>query len=842
MARGKDHARKLEEEQARRRRNSVAHRSLRRRAEKGTGARSASATPTSDAPIADAPFADEADATDAPLTAETPVSPAASPDGDPTALSGDAALSNDAALSDDAADADDSAVVADAPVVERVPTSELTAPVWLAEGEAADAGDDADAPADEPAHAPAQSDEHPGASDATDSETEDVDAGPLAASDGDAGIDAWRPESEERATAPERASVFSPPSESPESSVSAASPEPEGDQTAVLPPVDDTAVMAPMGDDSPAPGHEPRAATIPPGQGEPHPESSDSDGHVTRRKKRRTAWVLPLALVAIAVLYVGAQALLSNTVPRGTEVLGLEIGGMSTTEATGAVGDTAAALEAEDLELRAVEESFALPASDAGLSVDVDTTIAQVTGFTVMPDRLWAHIAGGGPLTPVTDVDQEALAEALESAAVQLDGPAQDAGVTVADGSVGVVPGRSSVTIDQEESAARLAQAWPATQAIDLIAETEPPTITDEDAAAFAAELETETFAAPITLVGEDAEATIEPATIASTSTVEAGPSGLELVVDGTALAAQIIEANPDLTTEGENASVSFDDSHDIVIDEGSPGITIDGEALGEAVVAAAGSADRLADLPYTAADPEVSAEDLGLADFAEIISSFDTPLTAEPIRTQNLRVAAADVEGVIVKPGDTFDLTEVLSPINEEEGYRPAHVIVNGILTNGMGGGLSQMATTTYNAGYFAGFEILDHRPHSVWFTRYPAGRESTIYTGSINVEFRNNTPYAAVFNSYIAGGRLHVDVWSTEHFEVSTSASPKRNVKQPGVKEVTSANCEAKGPGQPGFTITNTRTVSLDGEVVEETSDTWTYKPDDAIECVSDDDEDDE
>ncbi|MFN3867149.1 MAG: VanW family protein, partial [Demequina sp.] len=277
-----------------------------------------------------------------------------------------------------------------------------------------------------------------------------------------------------------------------------------------------------------------------------------------------------------------------------------------------------------------------------------------------------------------------------------------------------------------------------------------------------------------------------------------------------------------------------------IVIEEGSPGITIDGAALGDAVIAAAGSTDRIGELPYTAADPEVSAEDLGIADFQEIVASFDTALTAERIRTQNLRVAAADVAGVIVLPGETFDLTEALSPITAEEGYQSAGVIVNGILTSGMGGGLSQMATTVYNAGYFAGYEILDHRPHSVWLTRYPAGRESTIYTGSINVEFRNNTPYAAVFNSYLNGGKLYVDIWSTEHFEVTTAASPKTNVVQPGVRDVTSESCEAKGPGQPGFTITNTRTVSLDGEVVDTNSHTWTYQPDDAIRCVRDTPED--
>ncbi|MFW2513957.1 VanW family protein [Demequina sp. SO4-13] len=842
MARGKGKSkaqRQVEEDLARSRRNSAAHRSLRRRAQKGTGAR---AVPSHEVePAVDEVENEPFDGDSGARTSGERFAPEESAPGD---HSGEDHSREDPATDESATDEqayDDSAAQPSAEhapddeperASDRVPTSELSAPAWLAASSAATSG------SPEETYEP-RYDPHPDEDESLDDRQDDDGAAMSSGddnSDGDVAAGGTG--------APERTSVFAPSSEIP---VQPSDGEPTAvdstpvDATAVYsssdhPAEGDTEVMSPVDAES-----DPAAAGSPPWAGSADDDGPDEDSEGPRRKRRRAAWAVPLALVGIAVVYVGAQALLSTTVPRGTEMLGMDIGSMSVTEATEEVEGETDVLESTDLELRAAEQSFAVPARDAGLSIDVERTLDEVTGFTLAPDRLWAHIAGGGELSPVTEVDEDSLADALETAAVQLDGPAQDAGVTFAEAAVEVVPGRAAVTVDQEASAQRIVTVWPAAQSIDLVAETEPPAITDEDAADFASELETEILAAPITLVGDEAEATIEPATIASMSTVESGPGGLELTVDGGALADRIIEDNPELTTEGDNASVSFDDNQQIVIDEGSPGITIDGEALGEAVLSAAGSAERIGELPYTSAEPEVSAEDLGLADFQEIISSFDTPVTSDAVRTQNLRVAAADVEGVVVLPGENFDLTEALSPINEEEGYQDSGVIVNGILTSGMGGGLSQMATTAYNAGYFAGFEILDHRPHSVWFTRYPAGRESTIYTGSINVEFRNNTPYAAVFNSYVANGRLYVDVWSTEHFEVTTSASPKTNITEPGVKEVSSANCAPKGPGQPGFTITNTRTVYLDDEQVDQTSNTWTYQPDDAIECVSDEGDDD-
>ncbi|WP_297082367.1 VanW family protein [uncultured Demequina sp.] len=816
MARRRQLQRQEAERELARRRNSAAHRSMRRRAAQGKGAHVA---PASGAPDAGAP------ASGAPDAGAT----------DPGEAGGEAGPE------------------AAAPIEERVPTSELRTPEWLAAAPVAGAAattagatNASTAAAERLAgslpdwvHQDAGSYEPttpaPSAPDAHESEDQASDDQDAVAESSDSAVPALEPE-----PAPDAA-----PEPAPDAS-------PDAAETQIMEPVDagDTAVMpavaagamgaAAMTESASAASPVQSAHGTP---GEPAAtEPSTPVAEAKPRRRRRALAIVPLVIVALAVLYVGAQALLSGSVPRETETLGLSIGGMSVAEATGAVDARSSDVAGEALTLEAGGLEYETTAGAAGLGVDAEATVAQVTGFTLMPDRLWMHITGGGHIEPVTVVDESELAATMAEAATVIDGAAEDATVSIAGDAVEVVEGRPAVTVDQESSAQLVAAAWPDSQTVALIAEVEDPSITDEDAQAFANTLREVVFAGPITLVGEDVETTVEAATVADHAAVVVGTTGLELEIDGPGLATQIVADDPELATEGENASVSFDDDHEIVIDEGTPGITIDGDALVDVITAAAARPDRTGELPYTAADAEVSPEDLGLADLQEIVASFDTPLTAEPIRTQNLRTAAADVEGTLLMPGDEFNLHELLSPITEEEGYGQAHVIVDGILTSGLGGGLSQMATTSYNAAYFAGYELLQHRPHSVWFTRYPAGRESTLWGTTINVRFTNNTPYAALINSYVDGGRLHVDIWSTPHFEVENSVGPKTNVTQPGVKEVRAANCEAKGPGQPGFTITNTRRVFLDGEQVDENIDTWTYQPDDAIECVTDDDEDDD
>ena len=98
----------------------------------------------------------------------------------------------------------------------------------------------------------------------------------------------------------------------------------------------------------------------------------------------------------------------------------------------------------------------------------------------------------------------------------------------------------------------------------------------------------------------------------------------------------------------------------------------------------------------------------------------------------------------------------------------------------------------------------------------------------------FTNTTPYAAIMNSYVENGYLNVDIWSTPYYTVKTKASPKTNFVQPHVVEVAGSGCVPKGNGEPGFTITNTRWVYHDDELIEKRSWTWTYKPDNGQKCT--------
>ena len=108
-----------------------------------------------------------------------------------------------------------------------------------------------------------------------------------------------------------------------------------------------------------------------------------------------------------------------------------------------------------------------------------------------------------------------------------------------------------------------------------------------------------------------------------------------------------------------------------------------------------------------------------------------------------NIRKTAEIVNGAMVAPGDTFSLNGYTGPRGAAQGFVESGIILNGRADKAVGGGISQFATTLYNAAYFAGMEDVAHTPHSYYISRYPAGREATVYEGAIDLKFKNTSQY---------------------------------------------------------------------------------------------------
>jgi vancomycin resistance protein YoaR len=113
--------------------------------------------------------------------------------------------------------------------------------------------------------------------------------------------------------------------------------------------------------------------------------------------------------------------------------------------------------------------------------------------------------------------------------------------------------------------------------------------------------------------------------------------------------------------------------------------------------------------------------------------------------RIHNIKVATEKLNGVIIKPNETFSMYKTIGNIEKATGFEDSYIIKNGRTVVGVGGGVCQVATTLFRAALNAGLQINERHPHSYRVFYYeidsPPGLDASIYFPGSDLRFTNNT-----------------------------------------------------------------------------------------------------
>jgi vancomycin resistance protein YoaR len=121
-------------------------------------------------------------------------------------------------------------------------------------------------------------------------------------------------------------------------------------------------------------------------------------------------------------------------------------------------------------------------------------------------------------------------------------------------------------------------------------------------------------------------------------------------------------------------------------------------------------------------------------------------------------------VQGYVIPPnGGHFSINEVVGPRTTENGFVVAGAIENGEHVESVGGGVSQFATTSFNAAFFAGLDIPNYQFHTEHLSRYPYGRESTVSYPEPEFRIVNNTPYGVLMWPTHTDTQISMHLYST-------------------------------------------------------------------------------
>lgn len=209
---------------------------------------------------------------------------------------------------------------------------------------------------------------------------------------------------------------------------------------------------------------------------------------------------------------------------------------------------------------------------------------------------------------------------------------------------------------------------------------------------------------------------------------------------------------------------------------DGQAGTTCCADEAVSLVEAALGSARRSVTLlPLRREDPKFNAVDARKLGIKEQIGAFTTRFPAGQPRVQNIHRAANLMRGTIIRPGAELSLNEVIGKRTADRGFVNAPVIEEGKLAEGIGGGVSQFATTFFNASFFAGLDIVEYQSHSLYISRYPFGREATLSFPKPDLRVKNPTPYGVVVWTSYTASSINVSLWSTRYVEGSQTGQTK-------------------------------------------------------------------
>jgi len=166
------------------------------------------------------------------------------------------------------------------------------------------------------------------------------------------------------------------------------------------------------------------------------------------------------------------------------------------------------------------------------------------------------------------------------------------------------------------------------------------------------------------------------------------------------------------------------------------------------------------------------------------------------------------------------------------EKGYVSAPMILGGELVDDIGGGVSQFATTFYNAVFYGCYENVDHKPHSYYFTRYPEVNEATISWPAPNLIFRNNTDTVVIIKTQYTATDITVQFYGNNGgCQVERVLGDRHGFTDPPVEyvpnpDLTPDDEKVEQRGFGGFSNSVKRIMTWpDGKQVEEDY-SWTYK----------------
>ena len=545
-------------------------------------------------------------------------------------------------------------------------------------------------------------------------------------------------------------------------------------------------------------------------------------------RERAGGRVVVTLVLFLALLFGGGYAaayyLAGDTLPRGTTVGGIAVGGRTEVRAEQVLRQGLRESARRPITLMVGGRTERVTPRDAGLAVDYRASVAQAEQpQSWRLSTLWSHYAGGESLDPVVTVDPATMDALVARLDEKFGTPPRDGAVAFHRDGPRVTAPRTGEGFDAAETGAALQAAYLQDDPrAGLVLHQQDPGIDGSDLTRAMTRFVNPAMSGSVVLLFGRTPVRLQPGDYAPALSLRAKHGTLVPHLRESVLRRLVGDA---VSADGApvDATVALVDGKPEVV-PARRGVTyhqgdVDGAFL-RLVTRDLGH--RSIKVRSRVADARFTTGDARRLRIREKVSGFTTYFPYAGYRNSDLGRAAGIVDGTVLKPGETFSL-------NRTVGAR-----------TGSDDGVSQLATTLFDAMFFAGLEDLGHTPHSSYVDRYPVGRDATVARGSADLRFRNNTPYGVLIHAHVTPstpsqqGVVTVSMWSTKYWDITSSSSGRYRLLPPQTITLTTSGCHPR-TGHDGFDVDITRHFrragrsALDHDEVFHTR----YSPSDTVVC---------
>ncbi len=472
-------------------------------------------------------------------------------------------------------------------------------------------------------------------------------------------------------------------------------------------------------------------------------------------------------------VYIADVVVRSGRSVQNVALEGVDVGGLSESEIRSEVQKLAVEFNNRSLPLLTPTGTIPATAAELGFNLDVEANVsaALAAGQKGASPIAWASsFFGENNLNATVNWDEPVAKQftaELEPVVVR---ESVGASLELQNGVFVAKPGVTGLQVTPDDIREAIRQAAAARTLPEVIivepSSTAPPG-TLFNLQAIAEDINARTSRG-ITVYVEDTIRDFLPAEVRSWLTVTpADPPVIDLDAD---YVTEVIESRlANIAVAGDPGRFDIVDGAPVAVDT-RPGRRCCAPKAGETVLSALQSGFH--EIRLHLADVADSEGDLiAQTGIRELVGEFTTHYTPGQTRVTNIRRIAELVQGAIISPGETWSVNDYVGRRTTAKGFVPGGVIYLGKFQQDVGGGVSQFATTLFNAAFFAGLDFGEYQAHSIYLSRYPYGREATISYPHPDLQLINNTPYSVLLWPTSTEDSVTVQIYSTRHMTVEQS-----------------------------------------------------------------------